>query len=617
MLYNANMGILTEIRKRCDRIRKEQDRRPVVTNDTTPRSASPKPVTTIYSDEDSPRVPLQIRYTSTKSVIPSSWADETCEGLGTETMLVRLNRLMRTDYSLDTPGMRDDFQYCITRGLDFGMAYSLLRSRSLSTWGRGGLEEKVNVLEDEDGTARRTAITADGRMIMEPSIPPRRLWDLYSNRVVPWWCYNYTRYNIFAEGWNRRTELYAVSHSWMDVTQRHAVSTTVNGHEWPVPIPIDTSLDRVRVELLNLGAKYAWLDVLCLRQEGSQNPEKEAKRIEEWRLDVPTIGAIYRAARWFLGPVKCVTYFDGLGRPFKISDIHSPRHWLNRAWTLQEAYRDTIIGGLTVDSPFPRLRAEDIVDPRLRQFYARFAKMCQVDRDIFGLVETMRERSSTSKMDQVAGLAYALDLYTTRCDPPSLPTYIQSEEDVDLEGAWNYLISTEKYDTARLQLLFLYPIPGDRCYTWMPSWRQLQTLPLPRPGCSVFFSGRYLKCSVCCGLYTLPDGYVIEGCMIEGFAEPGRQGCNRKGNLIVIRNQKAYTFTMTAGHDEPIPTGEYIVVGLCFPQRSQYVERFWILGHAEASGRIRKVSVLTMEDQKEWVRVFVLKLGKKEHVPLV
>ncbi len=44
--------------------------------------------------------------------------------------------------------------------------------------------------------------------------------------------------------------------------------TPINGHEWPVPMPSDADLDLIRIEMLNNGAEYVWLDVLCLRQKG-------------------------------------------------------------------------------------------------------------------------------------------------------------------------------------------------------------------------------------------------------------------------------------------------------------------------------------------------------------
>ncbi len=80
----------------------------------------------------------------------------------------------------------------------------------------------------------------------------------------------------------------------MDEGDRDKVPTPINGHEWPVPIPKDANLDLIRLELLNLGAEYVWLDVLCLRQEGGP---REDLRAEEWKLDRPTIGHVFRMAR--------------------------------------------------------------------------------------------------------------------------------------------------------------------------------------------------------------------------------------------------------------------------------------------------------------------------------
>ena len=131
----------------------------------------------------------------------------------------------------------------------------------------------------------------------------------------------------------------------MEEELRHNIDTPINGYKWPVPIPIDTTLEHVRVELLNLGAVYIWVDVLCLRQVGST--ENERLRLEEWKLDIPTIGNIYREC------LKTVYYYSGLGRPFRIGDLTSKRHWINRAWTLQEVSENSVIGGIAADSPNP------------------------------------------------------------------------------------------------------------------------------------------------------------------------------------------------------------------------------------------------------------------------
>ncbi len=54
----------------------------------------------------------------------------------------------------------------------------------------------------------------------------------------------------------------------------------------------DADLNLIRIEMLNLGEEYAWLDVLCLRQKEEGGP-REDLRVEEWRLDVTTIGGVY------------------------------------------------------------------------------------------------------------------------------------------------------------------------------------------------------------------------------------------------------------------------------------------------------------------------------------
>ncbi len=63
-----------------------------------------------------------------------------------------------------------------------------------------------------------------------------------------------------------------------------------------MPIPKDADLNLIRIEMLNLGAEYVWLDVLCLRQK-DEGGLREDLRMEEWKLDVPTIGGMYMG-RW-------------------------------------------------------------------------------------------------------------------------------------------------------------------------------------------------------------------------------------------------------------------------------------------------------------------------------
>ncbi|KAF8442732.1 hypothetical protein BGX38DRAFT_1095868, partial [Terfezia claveryi] len=135
---------------------------------------------------------------------------------------------------------------------------------------------------------------------------PRRIWDLKSNRVVD----NdlHTQSPLYPLFW-------AITHSWTH-DMKPLVMTPINQSQWPIPLPGDIDLERdVRAELLSFGAEYVWLDVLCLRQHsGTQKPNDhsplDSMKQNEWKIDVPTIGNIYRAAE------RVIRYFNGVGRPF-------------------------------------------------------------------------------------------------------------------------------------------------------------------------------------------------------------------------------------------------------------------------------------------------------------
>ncbi|KAF8462112.1 hypothetical protein BDZ91DRAFT_640102, partial [Kalaharituber pfeilii] len=132
---------------------------------------------------------------------------------------------------------------------------------------------------------------------------PRRVWDVCNNKVIPtiWLLKNRSALHI---------DVWPISHSWAPEAERQTVMTAVNDFEWPVPIPADITLEDLRAQLLALGCRYAWVDVLCLRQEYPTDPKREKIRREEWKLDVPLIGFIYNMNH-------VVVYFSGLGRPFK------------------------------------------------------------------------------------------------------------------------------------------------------------------------------------------------------------------------------------------------------------------------------------------------------------
>ncbi|KAK0458367.1 uncharacterized protein EV420DRAFT_1229813, partial [Desarmillaria tabescens] len=179
-----------------------------------------------------------------------------------------------TSYSLETPSLSSLLEGCISKNYDFGTVYGRLRqvwyTEDCST-----IPEELCRCEQKDYELRRNAL--DGNCIVNPAMDPRRAWDLYSNRVVPTWI-------------ARSDCSCPISHAWVDDGDRVDVWTPINGHEWPVPIPSVTNLNLIRIEMLNLGREYVWLDVLCLRQKGGL---REDLRAEEWLLDVPTIGYVY------------------------------------------------------------------------------------------------------------------------------------------------------------------------------------------------------------------------------------------------------------------------------------------------------------------------------------
>ena len=163
-----------------------------------------------------------------------------------------------------------------------------------------------------------------------------------------------------------------VSHAWVADEDLSFILTEANQHMWPVPLPKGVLLEDVRGEMIRLGVRYAWLDVLCLRQRAQPTlgPElaiptsreavedvpltaeimesvplhteedvvnrREQQRLKEWKVDVPTLGAIYsnldEGGLYGGGPI--VIFMSGFGRPFRDEGWNSERHWLNRAWSL-------------------------------------------------------------------------------------------------------------------------------------------------------------------------------------------------------------------------------------------------------------------------------------------
>ncbi len=289
----------------------------------------------------------------------------------------------------------------------------------------------------------------------------------------------------------------------MDEEDRKATLTHINGCEWPVPVPKGTSLDLIRIEMLNLGAEYVWVDVLCLRQKEGL---REDLREEEWKIDVPTIGNVYNRAE------SVVCYLSGLGRPLcsDADDLESDRCWFKRAWTLQEISRYPIIGG-------------DTGDEELRErFVKKLSSLKKIDQgSLYGVLTEMQKRVSTHSVDKIAGMAYLLG-------SDSIPAYYETQSEND---AWIALMDVAS-GWYLADILFLYPEPGPK--NWQPSWKQVMTETLPLKLCENT-GHAWIQSSVIAGIKinSYRNGYIIESALVRGLSDVGDcQGQERHGNFV-------------------------------------------------------------------------------------
>jgi len=301
-------------------------------------------------------------------------------------------------------------------------------------------------------------------------IMPRRIWDLKSNRVVE---FRMLHSDILARGYvSGGVAFWAITHSWTN--EMTPVKTSINLYEWPVPLPRGLDLDHgVRRELLSKGAEYVWLDVLCLRQHYTAN-DISRRTEDEWKLDVPTIGNIYREA------VGIARYFNGLGQAFSTKGWDDERHWLCRAWTLQEIRSEntTYNAGIRYKtSAHIILNTKSRVGGKLttlRQALHPIVKLAaEVDSpggcSVYELAQQMAKRYATQPADKVAGLFYLLR--TTQ-----LPTYDAGISDMDAWARCFHVLPFER----KIEILFDFPYAGDsnghECQ-WFPTWRQLMDWP--------------------------------------------------------------------------------------------------------------------------------------------
>ncbi len=360
----------------------------------------------------------------------------------------------------------------------------------------------------------------------------------------------------------------------------------------PCPCPKDANLDLIRIEMLNLGADYVWLDVLCLRQAGGLG---EHLRIQEWKVDVPTIGWAYREAK------KVVYYFSGLGRPlsFKPGDFESDRCWFNRAWTLQEITPIMIIGGETANNGM----MEEVIQRRFNEQLQGLQKM-QRNNSVLDMLTRMRDRVSTNPVDRIAGLAYLLD-------STHLPTYDAEQSE---ESAWvEFMNATGPW--SRVELFVFYPEPGNGRKYWYPSWNQAMANKLSFRG-KVRRAGNVRRTEETDSDWH--EGPYIDSGYVQGLANVSEEGGDRQdrqGELIIREHTgEPHTFKILASHEYPIPDDSYVLLGAvtrCDLELDfEYVDMIhWVAGKRQ-DDKFKKWSVFSMADAEEGRRLRDLRIAK-------
>ena len=426
--------------------------------------------------------PVEILPTSfrTGGNITPAQANVACQSLSEKVLgdsLAALVGLHEYAAKVNSQWIQHDVKCFISCNLDFGLAYSAARvawkhlnkvsaNSSVIPIQRRQWHAYTQFLDEQRSMA--IVSRSNQELIISPYlVMPRRIWDLKSNRVVDFRMLHVAQLTI-----KIKPTFWAVSHSW--TSDMSPVWTRINQYQWPVPLPKDITLDHVRSELLNLGAEYVWIDVVCLRQQTNIH-DLERLRREEWKLDVPTIGNIYREA------TNIVRYFNGLGVPFSNNGWDDSRHWLQRAWTLQEIANEntTINGGIPQALGHVFLNSQGEFSGKVVKLRSAIRPViqlaAQVDSEdgceVYELMREMIRRHASQPLDKLSGLFYLLGA-------TKLPCYDDKMTSEDIWRQCFHLLPPRR----KAEILFDFPYRGSD-NQWFPTWKQMLNWPVRDPEC--------------------------------------------------------------------------------------------------------------------------------------
>ena len=452
--------------------------------------------------------------------------------------------------------IQHDVNCFISCNLDFGLAYAAARvawkhfnfidSSDIPIQRRQWHTDAQLLDEQRSKTIETDHSSSEQELIISPyTIMPRRIWDLKSNRVVDFRMLCTAQSRRVGDSIRKKPTFWAVTHSW--TSNMSPVLTRINQYQWPVPLPKNISLDHLRSELLDLGAEYVWVDVVCLRQQSNIHDLEQLRR-EEWKLDVPTIGNIYRRA------THIVRYFNGLGVPFSNNGWDDSRHWLHRAWTLQEIAdeKTTINGGIPHALGHVFLNSQGEFSGKVVKLRSAIRPViqlaAQVDSEdgceVYELMREMIKRHASQPLDKLSGLFYLLG--TTK-----LPCYDDKMTSEDIWRQCFHLLPLKR----KAEILFDFPYRGTDDH-WFPTWVQMLSWPVRDPECDhIRLSDLQLQDSLDLDQwemsFSVSNLWIIPCAVLLKTSNPGEYRVR-----VGINNRSDFYFYLPYLSQEPIDLGE-------------------------------------------------------------